>query len=160
MKSIIIQHSLPSHRPETGAKKPQTSSSRHGCLCGTHISERYSHAAQQHNREGSPGKPCADIHLAGDDLANNHPFYLLSDLLSQTFPNQTVAPKPRAVNPFLCARPVRRRHRSTETGALHEQPPLPVGHRHQRAVHALQDLARGAAADDELLAVVGVFVPL
>ncbi len=66
-------------RKNTAAKQP----SSWGAICGFLISESYSKTAHETRRSSAPILIRAHIQLAGHDLANNHTFKLLSDLLKQ-----------------------------------------------------------------------------
>ena len=81
-----------------GAKIPQQSSPRHGALSAViHIRKLLKNGAQIQGVQ-TPVFMNAHMQLAGDDLANNHTFKLLSGLLRQTLYTKNIAPGPDAVN--------------------------------------------------------------
>ena len=81
------------------AKIPQQSSPRHGLLTAATIFPKVTQKTA-HKFKGS--MPLffmnAHIQLAGNDLANNHTFKLLSGLLRQTFSIETISPSDGSVN--------------------------------------------------------------
>ena len=67
--------------------------------CGYHISESYLKNGAPNQEAWTPIVIRAHIQLAGDDLANNHTFKLLSGLLVQTLHKKNIALTISPVNP-------------------------------------------------------------
>jgi len=91
---------FPELKLKMGAKIPQQSSSRpwlHPAV--TTYYESYLKTAHQIRRPEPPIFIDAHIQLAGDDLANNHTFKLLSGLLQQTLHKRNIALTISPVNP-------------------------------------------------------------